>query len=92
MKFTLIAVLLAIGASCIAAQRITTWGDVVNTRILAQENVIAKSAILRVQNRTSHYRSVSSMNTKIISPANNAVCRLFPEWTHYRAWHFAHRL
>lgn len=59
MKFLATFLLLAVAATCISAQRQTVWGDVHNTRILSEQKVVVSSQILRVQERTVTYRSVS---------------------------------
>lgn len=59
MKFAVAILLLAIGATCISAQYITSWGDVHNTRVLYQQKVEVASGWLQVRDRTVTYRSVS---------------------------------
>lgn len=58
MKFALSLALLVIGASCILALNITTWGDVHNTKVAYQQLVVVPRQILRVQNRTVSYKTV----------------------------------
>lgn len=58
MKFAVTILLLAIGAICASAQHITTWGDVKNMRILAEERIDVKPTWMRVKERTVSYRSV----------------------------------
>lgn len=60
MKCALFLAFLAISASCIVAQNITTWGDVLTSRPIHEQRVFAPSAIFRVQNRTVTYITVSS--------------------------------
>lgn len=60
MKFYATFLLLAFAAACISAQHVTNWGDVKNTRVLSEQKVVVPSTILRVQERTVTYRSVST--------------------------------
>lgn len=59
MKFFATILLLAVAATCISAEKQTVWGDVLHTRILLEQKVEVPSKILKVQERTVTYRSVS---------------------------------
>lgn len=60
MKFAATFLLLAIGAACINAQHVISWGDVTNTRLLAEQRVTVASTWLQIKERTVTYRSVSA--------------------------------
>lgn len=59
MKLFAALLLLAIVASCINAQQVTTWGDVVSTKVLAEQKTSASSSFMKVQERTVTYQSVN---------------------------------
>lgn len=59
MKLFAVLLLLAIVASCINAQHVTSWGDVKNTKILAEQKTEVGGSILKVTERTVSYQSVN---------------------------------
>lgn len=64
MKFVAtILLLIIIGDACISAhaQNVTIWGNVHNTRILAEQHVIVTSNWWQIKERTVTYRSVSTV-------------------------------
>lgn len=61
MKFTLLVALLVVGASCIVAQNIISWGDVHSTQLVRELRVYAPYAWFRIQNRTVTYQTVSKL-------------------------------
>lgn len=79
MKIAVTILLLAIAVICASAQHNTTWGDVVNTRILAEERVDVKPTWMRVKERTVSYRSVRvdcriDFNLRKIPLFNISIC------------------
>lgn len=59
MKYAVTILLLAIVATCVSAQYVTTWG-VQTGRLLAEERVVVSSGWLQVRERTVTFRSVSA--------------------------------
>lgn len=60
MRLVAAIFLLAIGAACISAQVVTSWGNVVNTKLLAEHRVVVTSNWLQVKERTVTFKSVSA--------------------------------
>lgn len=74
MKLAAIAALLVIGAACISSQYVTIWGDVVNTRIMAEQRVTVSSSWMQIKERTINYSSVSADSNKdCLDPDKQAV-------------------
>lgn len=59
MKFAVTIFLLAIGAICISAQHVTSWGNTFNTKVLAEQSVDADPGWFQVRERKVTYKSVS---------------------------------
>lgn len=58
MKLAFFLTFLALSASRITAQNITSWGDVHNTAIFHEERVVVPYQFFRIQNRTVTYQTV----------------------------------
>lgn len=58
MKFFVGFLLLTIGVACSTGQFATSWGDVINAKLLGEQKVVVAGGLFQIKERTVAYRSV----------------------------------